>query len=369
MPEHDNKNRYVSLDRGNRAVPHRSHPRYCALKLLLDRLTDIVYSDALAPGDTVVDFGCGNKPYQHLFKEKFRQYLGADLLGNADAQIIIGRRGELPLADASIDCVLSTQVLEHVEDPRFYLAEAYRVLKPDGSLILSTHGNWPYHPDPTDFWRWTVDGLRREITTAGFDIWRTQSVLGMASYSIQLWQDATLDILPRVVRPLYIRGLQTIIGVIQRRDTTRLSVDASIYIVHARKRSLPQLSSAEEEDHRLALATVEATAHIPPAAHLILVDQNELGSTILPGRQVVPFLERQGRYWGPPKNDREALREFERLRQAGATFVVFAWPAFWWLDHYVALANRLRTTWRCVLDNDRLIVFDVSGSAYKTRPK
>jgi hypothetical protein len=191
----------------------------------------------------------------------------------------------------------------------------------------------------------------------------------MASYSIQLWQDATLDILPRVVRPLYIRGLQTIIGVIQRRDTTRLSVDASIYIVYARKRSLRQLSSAEEEDHQLALATAEATAHIPPAAHVILVDQNELASTILPGRQVVPFLERQGRYWGPPKNDREALREFERLRQAGATFVVFAWPAFWWLDHYVALANRLRTTWRCVLDNDRLIVFDMSGSACKTRPK
>src|SRR6478735_1475966 len=286
MAEHDNANRYVSLDRGNRAVPHRSHPRYCALKLLLDRLSDIVGSDALAPGDTVVDFGCGNKPYQHLFKKKFRQYLGADIRGNADAQIIVGRRGELPLADGSIDCVLSTQVLEHVEDPRLYLAEAYRVLKPDGSLILSTHGNWPYHPDPTDFWRWTVDGLRREITSAGFDIWRTQSVLGKTSYCVQLWQDATLDKLPRAMRPVYIRGLQSIIGVIQRRETTRLSVDASIYIVLARKRSLCQLSSAEEENRRLELATAEATAHIPSAAHVILIDQNELGSVLLPGRQV-----------------------------------------------------------------------------------
>src|SRR5262249_30323997 len=151
--------------------------RYWALKLLLDRLTDIVCSDELPSGDMVVDFGCGNKPYQDLFKKKFRQYFGADLRGNVDAEIVIGCGGELPIADASVDCVLSTQVLEHVEDPRFYLAEAYRVLKPNGSLILSTHGTWPFHPDPTDFWRWTVDGLRREITTAGFDIWRTQSVL------------------------------------------------------------------------------------------------------------------------------------------------------------------------------------------------
>lgn len=178
-----------------------------------------------------------------------------------------------------------------------------------------------------------------------------------------------MEVLPRAIRPFYIRGLQSIIGVIQRRDTTRLSVDASIYIVHARKRSLRQLTSAEEEDHQLELATAEATAHIPSAAHVIFIDQNELGSTFLPGRQVVPFLERQGRYWGPPQNDRDALREFERLRQAGATFVVVAWPAFWWLDHYVTLANRLRTTWKCVLDNDRLIVFDVSANACQTRPK
>src|SRR6185436_20262003 len=105
------------------------------------------------------------------------------------------------------------------------------------------------------------------------------------------------------------------------------------------KRLRRQLSSAEEEEHRLVLATAEATAHIPPAAHVILIDQNELGPALLPGRQVVPFIEREGHYWGPPENDRDALRELERLRQAGAMFVVFAWPAFWWFDHYVGLAH------------------------------
>src|SRR5262249_12919113 len=153
----------------------------------------------------------------------------------------------------------------------------------------------------------------REITTAGFDIWRTQSVLGRASCAAQLLQDVTLDKFPRAIRPLYIRGLQSIIGAIQRRDKARLSVDASIYVAFARKRSVRQLSAEEEEDHLLTLAKAEADARIPPAAHVILVDQNELGSAILPGRRVVPFLEHQGYYWGPPENDRHAMREFERL--------------------------------------------------------
>ena len=46
-----------------------------------------------------------------------------------------GPRGELPPVDETVDCVLSTQVLEHVEDPKLYLAEAYRVLLAEGSLV------------------------------------------------------------------------------------------------------------------------------------------------------------------------------------------------------------------------------------------
>jgi hypothetical protein len=44
---------------------------------------------------------------------------------------------------------------------------------------------------------------------------------------------------------------------------------------------------------------------------------------------------------------------------AGAGFIVFAWPAFWWLDHYAGLHRHLRAHFRCVLENDRLVVFDL----------
>ncbi len=60
--------------------------------------------------------------------------------------------------------MLSTQVLEHVTDPRLYLAECHRVLRPGGPLLLSTHGIMVYHPDPVDYWRWTGAGLQRAVT-------------------------------------------------------------------------------------------------------------------------------------------------------------------------------------------------------------
>ncbi len=79
----------------------------------------------------------------------------------------------------------------------------------------------------------------------------------------------------------------------------------------------------------------------------------------LPGLRAIPFLEKNGQYWGPPADDETAVREFERLRQAGASYIAFAWPAFWWLEHYADFARHLRSRFRCVVENQRLVVFDL----------
>ena len=133
------------------------------------------------------------------------------------------------------DCVLSSQVLEHVTDPQRYLTEARRLLKPGGSLIVSTHGIWPYHPDPTDFWRWTADGLQAEIRTAGFEIADIQGVMEPDTAALQLWQDSTFERLPSFVRPAYIWLFQSFINFIEKRRTERFSDNAMVFIVVARK--------------------------------------------------------------------------------------------------------------------------------------
>lgn len=57
--------------------------------------------------------------------------------------------------------ILSTQILEHVEDPAQHLRKYHRTLRNDGLLILSTRGYRAHRIDLHDFWRWTSEGLKK----------------------------------------------------------------------------------------------------------------------------------------------------------------------------------------------------------------
>ena len=81
----------------------------------------------------------------------------------------------------------------------------------------------------------------------------------------------------------------------------------------------------------------ELVAMIPKECSFVLVDDDGLEGEVTKGLRVIGFIERDGVYWGPPPDDETAIREFERLRRAGARFMVFAWTAFWWLDVYTGL--------------------------------
>ncbi len=111
---------------------------------------------------------------------------------------------------------------------------------------------------------------------------------------------------------------------------------------------------------RIHSAARDLAAFVSPQVPYILVDEAtwQTRDLPLPGRPM-PFPERHGQYGGRPSDDETAVREFERLRRAGAAYMVFGWPAFWWLEYYQGLNRRLRSEFRCVLENDRLIVFDL----------
>lgn len=101
---------------------------------------------------------------------------------------------------------------------------------------------------------------------------------------------------------------------------------------------------------------------VPPDETFILVDDSKLGSGATGGRSATPFFKRDGSYWGPPADDSTAIQELVRLRQSGASFIVFAWPAFWWLDYYAGLSRFLHERFRCVMSNDCLIAFDLRSA-------
>lgn len=158
----------------------------------------------------VLDFGCGEMPYRHLFQEAGAgEYLGADLPGQpGGAQIVIGPEGVIAGYEAYFDVVLSLQVLEHVANPAAYLSECRRLLKDKGLILLSTHGIWPYHPKPHDFWRWTSKGLKKTIRDAGFTLVSFRGVLGLPAAAAQLWQDAVRMSVPEILRPLFFLLMQ-----------------------------------------------------------------------------------------------------------------------------------------------------------------
>lgn len=95
------------------------------------------------------------KPPEHKAREWW--YLNLDLSTHPD---IYADVTQTPLQTASVDCILCTEVLEHLSDPQMCVDEIYRLLCDDGLVFASTPFFYPVHADPYDFQRFTEDGLR-----------------------------------------------------------------------------------------------------------------------------------------------------------------------------------------------------------------
>ena len=93
------------------------------------------------------------------------QVLGTDIINFDMAPFsgvnIVGNALRLPIATRSVDMIINTGVLEHVEDLDKVLAEFYRVLRSGGVVYTEIPFMQGYHPDPTDFQRLTYQGLER----------------------------------------------------------------------------------------------------------------------------------------------------------------------------------------------------------------
>jgi SAM-dependent methyltransferase len=191
----------------------------------------------IGPGGTILDFGCADVPYRGLFPADC-EYIAADLDGNPDATLTLSPDGRVPIADASCDAVLSTQALEHVDDPALYLSECRRVLRPGGRLLLSTHGVMPYHPDPDDYWRWTCAGLQQEVTRQELEVVRFEGIMGLAACGLQLFQDGVYYRVPRFLAPALAFVIQGAIAIAERLESDEARrLNALVFILVAEKRA------------------------------------------------------------------------------------------------------------------------------------
>lgn len=109
-------------------------------------------------------------------------------------------------------------------------------------------------------------------------------------------------------------------------------------------------------------AALEIAGTVPTGHQFVLVDQDEWGMDETAGRRAIPFLEREGRYWGFPSDDSAGVEELERQRRAGVRYVAVGWPAFWTLEHFPGMRAYLHESSDHVFESDRVIVFALADS-------
>ena len=132
---------------------------------------DLQYAIKKYASGKVLDIGCGNKPYKSLFRQVSEEYIGCDIVQSSENRVdVICEATKLPFESATFTSVFTTQVIEHVAETEAMLNEAFRVLKPNGTIIVSAPFAWELHEAPYDFYRFSKYGLKHVLERSGFEV-------------------------------------------------------------------------------------------------------------------------------------------------------------------------------------------------------
>ncbi len=113
----------------------------------------------------VLDIGCGRGDFLMACRRRGWQVAGVEQAGTpimelrAELGLDVVATTELPtLQDATFDAVTMWHVFEHMADPRETLREAFRLLKPGGSLVIEVpnFGSWQARLGPRQWFHLDV---------------------------------------------------------------------------------------------------------------------------------------------------------------------------------------------------------------------
>jgi SAM-dependent methyltransferase len=111
----------------------------------------------LGPG-RILEIGAGKHHHHRAQLPAGSRYFSLNLL-SSEKPTIAGDAAALPVRDGSADTIIILEVLEHVPHPQQAVAECHRVLAHGGTVIGSTRFICPQHGAPSDYARFTAEGL------------------------------------------------------------------------------------------------------------------------------------------------------------------------------------------------------------------
>ncbi len=337
------------LKRGRTYVGERLPQEYHRVQ---ERFFFDVLRGARIPMDRVLELGCGFGRITRLLAENFPRAritaldLSLDQLQNA--RRYCGRNdnvtfqeydfySDLPLPAGDYDAAIAVEVFLH--HPALVVRAVLNKLKRTSRYIVNIDWSeeWVWQT-PEHVWVHDYGAVYRELGLKCAALPLPQKIEGMQQRLFIAGAELTPELL-----------------VIEQR-VREVAADAP-----PEQKPPAELSSAAQWLRDLKLAIEEIRRTIPEGSTIILVNENQWGGdgSALPGRRLLPFLERDGQYWGPPADDATAIRELERMREAGATHIVFVWSCFWWLEHYSGLHRHLQN-FPCVLQNQWLVAFKLT---------
>jgi len=141
---------------------------------------------------TMLDFGCGMKPYRSLFTVD--KYIGMDIKNdghhNDTSFVDVFYDGKvIPFDDGYFDSVYSSEVLTHISDIDPVIDEIKRVMKAGGTILVTVPFVWHENEQPNDAVRYTSFGIVRLFERHGFKVLKQSKCGNYFTTALQTWND------------------------------------------------------------------------------------------------------------------------------------------------------------------------------------
>lgn len=118
----------------------------------------------------VLNAGCGERDISNFLLSHGAASVETCDIKSSIPNTIICDLTKIPQKSDTYDSILCNAVLEHVQFPDQVLKELHRLLKPGGTFVLAVPFLQPYHASPTDFQRYTRQGLMELARVHDFEV-------------------------------------------------------------------------------------------------------------------------------------------------------------------------------------------------------